>query len=300
MLIAVNQHSTMKRKMRHFIKTIFSILIFTFILPNSVFPQSDQKVIDYGNNKEAGNFISINGAKQYFEIYGQGAPLVLIHGNGGNIGYMKPQIELFSKKYKVIVMDCRGRGKSELGKDSLTYNQMTKDIVGILDYLHIDSTYVVGRSDGGIIALLLAIHHPERVKKIVSFAANLTPDTFALYPSFYNEVLRDRKLADEMLAKKDNTQNWKVIQQRNRMMEFQPHISASDLQKIKCPVLVMSTDRDIIREEHTVYIYRNIEKANLCILTGENHYVSKNNPELFNTTIQKYLDETYKGEELRQ
>ncbi|MFL0161384.1 alpha/beta fold hydrolase [Aquirufa salirivi] len=286
--------------MSHSIRTKFTILIFSFMLPNSVFPQSDLKVIDYGNNIEAGNFISIHGAKQYFEIYGQGTPLVLIHGNGGNIAYMKPQIEFFAKKYKVIVMDCRGRGKSELGKDSLTYNQITKDIVGILDYLQLDSTYVVGRSDGGIIALLMAIYHPEKVKKIVSFAANLTPDTLALYPSFYNEVVRDRKLADQMLVKNDNSQNWKVIQQRNRMMEFQPHISASDLQKIKCPVLVMSTDRDVIREEHTVSIYRNIEKANLCILTGENHYVSKNNPELFNTTVQKYLQETYKGAELRQ
>ncbi|CAM4339186.1 alpha/beta hydrolase [Cytophagaceae bacterium 50C-KIRBA] len=286
--------------MSHSIRTKFAILIFSFILPNSVFSQSDLKVIDYGNNKEAGNFISIHGVKQYFEIYGQGTPLVLIHGNGGNIAYMKPQIEFFAKKYKVIVMDCRGRGKSELGKDSLTYNQITKDIVGILDYLQLDSTYVVGRSDGGIIALLMAIYHPEKVKKLVSFAANLTPDTLALYSSFYNEVVRDRKLADQMLVKNDNSQNWKVIQQRNRMMEFQPHISASDLQKIKCPVLVMSTDRDVIREEHTVSIYRNIKKANLCILTGENHYVSKNNPELFNTTVQKYLEETYKGEELRQ
>lgn len=151
--------------MRHFINTIFTILILTFVLPNSVFAQSDQKVIDYGNNKDAGNFININGPKQYYEIYGQGTPLVLIHGNGGNIGYMKPQIEFFAKKYMVIVM---------------------------------------------------------------------------------------------------------------------------------------STDRDIIREEHTVYIYKNIVKANLCILTGENHYVSKNNPDLFNTTVQKYLDEAYRGEESRQ
>ena len=73
------------------------------------------------------------------------------------------------------------------------------------------------------------------------------------------------------------------------MVEFQLHISASDLQKIKCPVLVMSTDRDIIPEEHTLYFYRNIANANLCILTGENHYVTKENPELFNTTVAKYF-----------
>ncbi len=108
-------------------------------------------------------------------------------------------------------------------------------------------------------------------------------------------MLRDRKQADEMIMKKDTTQNWKVIQQRNRMMEFQPHISASDLQTIKSPVLVMSTDRDIIPEEHTLYIYRNIAKANLCILTGENHSVTKENPELFNATVAKYLLEQFKG-----
>ena len=113
-------------------------------------------------------------------------------------------------------------------------------------------------------------------------------------------MLHERKLADEMLLKKDTTQNWKIVQQRNRMMKFQPHISANDLHKIKCPVLVMSTDRDIIREEHTFYIYRNIVKANLCILTGETHYVTKNNPDIFNAIVEKYLDENFNGEELRQ
>ena len=161
---------------------------------------------------------------------------------------------------------------------------MTKDIAGILNYLHLDSTYVVGRSDGGILALLLAIYYPQKVKKAVAFAANFTPDTKWLYLFFYNEVLRDRKKADGMIMKGVTLKNWIVIPQRNRMVEFQPHISASDLQKIKCPVLVMSTDRDIISEEHTLYIYRNIANANLCILTGENHYVTKENPELFNTT----------------
>ncbi|MBK9402213.1 MAG: alpha/beta hydrolase [Bacteroidetes bacterium] len=213
---------------------------------------------------------------------------------------MKPQIKFFARKYKVIVMDCRGRGNSELGSDSLTYMQITKDVNDILTHLKIDSAYIVGRSDGGIIALLMAIYYPEKVKKIVAFAANLTPDTIALYPSFLNEVKRDRRKADEMLAQKDSSQNWKILQQRNRMMEFQPQITAGDLQRIKCPVLVMSTDRDIIREEHTVYIYKNIPHANLCILAGESHYVTKDNPDLFNTTVQKYLDSSFVGEEMRQ
>ena len=150
-------------------------------------------------------YASVNGLKMYYEIHGTGAPLVLIHGNGGNIAFMKSQIEYFSRKYQVVVMDCRGRGKSELGNDSLTYMQMTKDIAGILDYLKLDSAYIVGRSDGGIISLLLAIYYPQKVNKVVAFAANLSPDTTSLYPSFYNEVKRERKQADEMLAKNDTS-----------------------------------------------------------------------------------------------
>ena len=90
--------------------TLFSLL--NIILPISIAAQSGSEAIPYGNNKNAGNYIAVNGIKLYYEIYGEGAPLLLIHGNGGNIAYMKPQIEYFSKSYKVIVMDCRGRGRA--------------------------------------------------------------------------------------------------------------------------------------------------------------------------------------------
>lgn len=280
--------------MKLFILNICSLLFLKLIFSAAILAQSDVKTIPFGDNKKAGSFIAVKGVDIYFETYGEGAPLVLIHGNGGNIAYMKPQIEYFSRNYKVIVLDCRGRGKSELGKDSLTYIQMTNDIIAILDHLHVDSTFVIGRSDGGIIALLLAINYPGRVKKVAAFAANLTPDTMALYPYFYNKVIKDRKQAESMIAKKDTSQDWKIIQQRNRLMEFQPHITADDLHRIKCPVLVMSTDRDIIREEHTLFIYRNIKKANLCIFTGENHSITKNNPDLFNATVARYFDLPFK------
>ncbi len=278
---------------------LYPLILFSFLFIDTITAQPDSYSMPYVKNSEVGCYINMNGVLQYYEVYGHGEPLVLIHGNGGSIAYMKPQIEFFSKSYKVVVMDCRGRGKSELGTDSLTYMQMTKDIAGILDYLRIDSAHIVGRSDGGIISILLAIYYPQKVKKVVAFAANLTADTNALYPSFFKSVIRDRKQADEMLAKNDTSQNWKIIQQRNRLMEFQPNISAEDLHKINCPVLVMSTDRDIVREEHTMFIYRNIKQSNLCFLSGEDHYVTTNNPDLFNSIVAKYLTKPYSGDELR-
>jgi pimeloyl-ACP methyl ester carboxylesterase len=254
--------------------------------------------IPYGHNKDAGNYAVLNGARLYYEIYGEGAPLVLIHGNGGNIAYMKTQIEFFSKHYKVIVMDCRGRGKSELGKDSLTYIQMTKDAASLLDYLHMDSTYIIGRSDGGIIALLMGIYFPEKVKKIAAFGANVSPDTTAVY--LFEQIQKDRKHAEEMIERKDTTQDWFLLKQLNRLMEFQPHISADDLGKIKCPVLILSCDRDLIKEEHTLFIYRNIPKSNLCIFPGETHWITSDNPNLFNSTVAKFFSEPFRGEEIRQ
>lgn len=254
--------------------------------------------LPYGDNVEAGHRVRLNGVDLYYEIYGEGTPLVLLHGNSGNIGYMAPQIDHFASRYKVIAMDCRGRGKSELGPDSLTYMDMAKDLNALLDHLHIDSTLIIGRSDGAVVALLMGIHYPQKVNRIAAFGANLTPDTTALYS--FQKILDERRNADKMLAAGDTSKNWKVVQQRFRMMEFQPHITAADLGRIQCPVLVLTTDRDLIKEEHSLFIYRSIPKANLCIFPVASHRITKEDPALFNATVERYFMEPYKGEEIRK
>jgi pimeloyl-ACP methyl ester carboxylesterase len=164
----------------------------------------------------------------------------------------------------------------------------------------LDSAYLVGRSDGGIIALLLGIYFPEKVKKIAAFGANLCPDTTAGYPFLISQVHKDRIHAEEMIARNDTTKNWFLIKQLDRLMEFQPHISVTDLRKIKSPVLILSSDRDVIKEEHTLFIYQNIPKANLCIFPVETHWITIENPTLFNTTVQKFFSEPYRGNEIRK
>ena len=111
----------------------------------------------YGSNENVGKYITINGAKIYYEEYGKGEPLLLIHGNSGSIKSMENQIDYFKNKYRVIVADNRGQGKSELKTDSLTYVQITKDWNGIVNYLKLDSINIVGWSDGGIIGLKMGI-----------------------------------------------------------------------------------------------------------------------------------------------
>src|SRR5882762_7148064 len=101
----------------------------------------------------------------YCEVYGSGAPMLIIHGNGGSINNFVMQIPYFSKKYKVILADSRAQGKSVDNTDSLSYEMMADDYAALLTALHIDSANVIGWSDGGIEGLLLAIRHPEKVRK---------------------------------------------------------------------------------------------------------------------------------------
>ena len=111
----------------------------------------------------------------YYEIYGKGEPLLLIHGNGASMNAFKYQIDFFAKKYKVIGVDSRAQGKTVDTSSVLNYEMMADDLNAFLDSLKIDSANVIGWSDGGINGLLLAIRHPKKVKKLVATGANLVP-----------------------------------------------------------------------------------------------------------------------------
>lgn len=260
---------------------------------------SDISLTNFGNNASAGNYITLNEAKHYYETYGSGKPLLLIHGNSTATKSWAAQIEFFSKYYKVYSIDCRGRGKSELGNDSLTYMQQANDLDQFIKKLQLDSVDIIGKSDGAIVGLLMAIHYPDNIKKLVAFSGNVQPDSNALYPKSLKEINAARVEADNKLALNDTTANWKIVQQRNRMMEFQPNITATDLQKISIPVLVISGDRDLIKISHSLFIYENLQKGNFCILPNQQHGLPRLNPTLFNTTVKTYLDTEFKPDSFR-
>lgn len=143
---------------------------------------STRPIAKYGSNPAAGKTFTHDGVKLYYEVYGAGEPVLLVHGNGGSIGDLKAQIDHFRRRYKVIAMDSRDHGKSGDSPDKITYEKMTDDLAALLDHLQIGPVYVLGWSDGGIEALLLGIRHPAKVKKIAAMAANLKPGDEAVYP----------------------------------------------------------------------------------------------------------------------
>lgn len=255
----------------------FSILLL-FLFSGNICPAQSGPA--FGNNPAAGNYFSSNGVKIYYEIYGEGKPLILLHGNGGSIKSRANLIGEFAKKYKVIALDSRCHGKSGCPSQYLTYEQMAEDVNGLLHSLNIDSAYIWGHSDGAIIGLLLAIHHPEKVKKFLASGANLRPDSTAVDPALFPllKVLEKRVINDSILSK------------QFRLLVEQPNIPVTDLEKIKSSVLVMAGDRDAIRNRHTLEIFEHIPNALLCILPGTTHFVYHDRKKWFLEILYDFFD----------
>jgi pimeloyl-ACP methyl ester carboxylesterase len=270
---------------------LLGILIFSLIcsITNAQVRMNNEFDTPYGENETVGNYITIDGAKIYYEEYGKGAPLLLIHGNNGSIKSMGNQIDYFKTKYRVIIADNRGHGKSELKTDSLTYVQITRDWETIVNYLKLDSINIIGWSDGGIIGLKMGISGKSKIKKMVAMGANLRPDSTAVNSWAVNYLLKSREMVELKIQEDDTTQNWNSQKQRLGLLGDQPNIPIKDLSKIKAKVLIMAGDEDIILTKHTLDIYENIPKAQLCIMPGETHFAPASNPELFNEIVHRFL-----------
>ncbi len=247
----------------------------------------------YGENPGAGGFFETGGIKMYYEVYGEGKPMVLIHGSGQSIADMKAQIDYFSGDYKVLIADSRAHGKSGLGEGDLTYVQMSKDWSALIEHLDMAPANIVGWSDGGNIGLRMAVDHPQVVAKLATMGSNLQPDESAVQSWAVQWVLDTTEEVNKMLASGDTSQDWKVQAEHLRLLREQPNMSLKELSTIKAPVLVMAGDRDVIRDEHTVLMYQNIPKAHLAIFPGETHFTPELSPELFNSTVGKFIGEAW-------
>lgn len=251
----------------------------------------------YGDNQAAGRFVGLNGIRLYYEVYGEGQPLLLIHGNGQSIRHMANQIDFFSGNYRVLVADSRGHGKSEFTPGQLTYEQMAEDINALLDHLGLNALYVLGWSDGGIIGLLLAADHPDKVGRLAVMGANLRPD--GAYPWALEWVAQQQANAEDMISRGDNSMHWERLQQQLGLLANQPDIPARKLATIAAPVLVMAGDRDVIRDDHTLEIFHAIPNSYLAIFPGATHFVPEQDPQLFNETVSNFFTRPFKALDTR-
>lgn len=231
---------------------------------------------------ENGKYLDVNGVKLYYKIYGKGQPILMIHGNGGSFSCFENQVKEFSKHYKVILVDCRGRGNSTYQKGiELTFDLQVQDINLFLDKLNITKTNILGWSDGGIIGLLLAIKHPEKVDKLVTSGANIFPEGVIYFEDM-------KKTVAELISKNQDHKNDLDIDLNNLDLKY-PNLNFTDLNLIKSKTLIIAGDHDIIKGEHTLKIYESIPEAQLAILPNSSHSALIENSKLFNEIVLHFL-----------
>jgi pimeloyl-ACP methyl ester carboxylesterase len=265
-----------------------TLLFLTLSISSFTFAQS--RPLRYGNNAAAGHTFTHEGVKLYFEVYGTGAPLLLVHGNGGSINDLAAQIAYFRKHYKVIAMDSRSQGKSGDSPVKLTYELMADDLAALIDHLKVGRVNVLGWSDGGIEALLLGIRHPAKVKKIAAMAANLNPSEEAIEPVVIAWV---KSMIASVPASAKDTPEGKREMALTQLLLDEPHIDPKSLGSITVPTLILASDHDVIRDAHTLEIYHHIPNSQLVIFPNATHMVPFDDPALFNSTVERFLRTPY-------
>ncbi len=269
--------------MRHTITTALAIalLAIAFTIGASIGLGQTAK---YGSNPAVGKTFLHESVKLYYEVYGAGDPLLLIHGNGESVASFSAQIDYFRRHYRVIAMDSRDQGKSSDSPGKLTYEKMADDQAALLDHLKSPPADVLGWSDGGIEALLLDIRHPGKIKKIASMAANLDPK--GAYPEV---IAMAKSQLDSIPANIRATAQGKRELKVGQLVLDEPHIDPASLEKITAPALILASDHDLIIDEHTLQIYHHIPNSQLCIFPNATHMIPFDNPALFNATVDPFF-----------
>ncbi|MBZ4190394.1 alpha/beta fold hydrolase [Niabella beijingensis] len=250
------------------------------------------RVLTNSYNDAAGKYYEIRGFRMYAEVYGRGKPLLMIHGNGGDLSAFANNIAYFSKKYKVILADSRAHGRSADPSDSLSFEMMADDYSALLTAMHVPAAYVLGWSDGGIIALEMAMRHPEKVLKLASSGANLSADSIGLRPDVWLDGVKDYNTWQKRtpLTGEKEKNDYKVF-----MLDYaQPDIPVKELGRIKCPALIIGGDNDLIPVAHTRQIAGSISKSELWIVPNSGHATLMDHSRSFNKRVDEFFHKPFK------
>ncbi|MDB5263793.1 MAG: alpha/beta hydrolase [Adhaeribacter sp.] len=270
-------------------KAILFFLLLLFALPGFCQAQAPQNLkyfmqagptpanaIPYGNNPKAGHYLSTGDAKIYYEVYGKGKPLVILHGGiVGSTYEMAPFIDSLAKRYQVIAVSTRGHGKSEMGSETPSYQRKAQDVYAIIKAVTNDSVTVLGFSDGAYTGYFLAQKYPEKVKKLIAIGAGEWKQGFRKFEFSRNMLFKlDSLYFKQQLALMPDPERFdKWILTVNKYYNAL-NIGREILSKIKCPVLVMAGEKDQNAPLKTVIAaYEMIPKAQLSIIPNTPHPV---------------------------
>lgn len=281
----------------------FVFLLSTFVLVSCNTQTKNQ--VDYGSNPTAGKYVNVNDIKVYYEVYGEGEPLLLLHGNSGSIESFVFQIPELSKHFKVIAIDSRAQGRSSDSDQEISYALMASDMSELIDKLNLGKVNIVGWSDGGNIGLELAYAHPEKILKVITFGANYSNENFLAPPDSVKMNPNDPIIIQTSpLMKRYSTALERLSPDKGRipiikkklevLMTKYPNFTLGQLKTINVPFMVVVGDHDLINIDHTISLFKNLKKVQLYVVPGASHLSLAEYPELINSEIIRFLKTPYR------
>jgi pimeloyl-ACP methyl ester carboxylesterase len=234
----------------------------------------------------------VNGIKIWYASFGRGEPVLLIHGGLANSNYWGHQVRALQRHYRVVVMDSRGHGRSSRNEQPYGYDLMASDVLALMDHLGIKKAAIVGWSDGAIIGLDIAMHHPERVSRLFAFAANSDPSGVAdIAKSDVFNAYIERAGEEYKRLSPTPTEYKGFVEQITKMWETQPNWTEADLAAIKVPTWIVDADHDeAIKRENTEFMAAHIPGAGLLIQPNVSHFSFMQDPEQFTNDVLHFLE----------
>ena len=221
--------------------------------------------------------------EHYYIESGHGTPLILLHGNGESCEYFCGQMDAFARWFHVYAIDTRGHGKTPRGDMPFTIRPFAGDLLGFMDDHQIEKAHLLGFSDGGNIAMIFAMQHPERVDRLILNGANLSPDGVKRSVQIPIEI--GYRIALRLSAKSESA---RLHAEMLGLMVNDPNIKPEELETIRARTLVIAGTDDMIREDHTKLIAAGIPAAKLVLIKGD-HFIANRHPEEFNRAVLGFL-----------
>lgn len=250
-------------------------------------------------------YLATGAGRLYWEASGSGEPLLLLHGGFCSLEHLRALGEALGGTRRIFAFERPGHGRSADVPGDYSYQQGVQETLAFLDSQGLGAVHVLGYSDGGIIGLLLAMNHPERVRSLVAVSANLDPDAFAFSDTAPPAtVLSSPETGPESTAGEEPDVERghygrlspdgaghadAVLAKLVRMWTGQPDIKPAQLAGVAAPTLVVSADRDTIRVDHSLLIAASIPAAQLCIVPGATHNLIAERPGFITLAVEEFL-----------
>lgn len=256
-------------------------------------------------------YADVNGLKLYYEVYGEGKPIVMVHGSFMSIPLNWSHIvPLLAKGRKVIVTEMQGHGRTRDISRALSFEGMADDVSGLLKHLKIDSADILGYSMGGGVAFQVAVRHPEQVRRLVILSGVYAhdgwwPDAEASFASFTADMFEGTAIKKQYDSLGNDPEHFPEFVKKVMSIDLEPYDWSSEVKKIKEPIFMAIGDADGVRYEHALELFvakgggkmgefHGLPKSRLAILPGTTHIGMIKRTDLLIPMLKDFLDSDLK------